>query len=108
RNPVERLRHAKETFEHLAFRKITAHLLLGEREFPCLELLCSIGTVPWLEIGDAELGRGERLELRVVARGIRFGAAREIAQEDEHVVDALGHLGDERESREIRITQELR
>ena len=81
RDAVERLRHAEQSRQHFLFRKIAAHLLLGERESLRLQLLRRVRAVPRREIGDAELGGRECLELGVVALGKGLGAAREIAQE---------------------------
>ena len=108
RNAVERFRDAEEAGQHLVFREIAADLLFGERESLRLELLRRIGEIPRREIGEAELGSGERLEFRVVAPGEGFGAAREIAQEAEHFVDALRHLGDERQLGKMRVAEQLR
>ena len=108
RDAIERLRHVEEPGEHLVLRKVAANFLVGERKALRLELLRGVGEVPRRELGESEVGPGERLELRVVAQGVRPGAAHEVAQEAEHFVDARRHVRRQRDFGKVRVAEQQR
>ena len=108
RDAVDRLDDAEQPGQHAVLREVPAHLLVRERVALRLELLRRVREIPRRELGESELVAGERRELREVALGERLRAAREVAQEGEHLVGVARHLRHQRDLGEVGVAEQPR
>ncbi len=102
----QRLDDAEQPLEHLGQREVLAQLLVAERVAGLLQALAGERHVPALQVGDAQLLGGELAQLGEVGRGARTGAVSQVAQEGDHFGRRAGHLGHQREFREVAVAQQ--
>ncbi len=103
----QRLDDAEQALEHLGQREVRAHLLVGERVPGLLQALAGERHVPGLQLQEAQLLRGELAQLGQVGGGARPGAVAQVAQEGDHLLGRAGHLGHQRQLREVAVAQQL-
>ncbi len=104
----DRLDDPQQALEHARLGQVLAHFLVAERVARLLEPLAGVGQVPGLQLGDAELGRGVSAQLGEVALGIGARAPRQVTQEAQHLLGAVGHLGHQRQVRVRAVAEQAR
>ncbi len=93
---VEALDDGEQAGKHLVHREVGTQRLLGHAVARLAEFLGVVAGVPALQFGAALLG-GVGAQLLQVAGGERLAAHRQVAEEAEHLVAGLGHLGRQRQ-----------
>jgi len=89
----QRLDELEQAAQHMRLGEVLPDLLAAEGIARLLELLAGVGAVPDLQVGQAELARGEFAQLGQFALGKRPCAARQVAHEAQHLVGRARHLG---------------
>ena len=99
---------AKQSLQHLLLGKVFFYFLFRKRVAFLAEFFGRKGNVPGFERRDCQILARERAQLGHVAFATRSGALRQIFEKSEHLVGRLGHFGDERHARVVRVAEQLR
>ncbi|MNQ51779.1 hypothetical protein D3C85_657740 [compost metagenome] len=103
---VQALDDGEQAGQHLVDREPGADLLLGDLVALVAQLLAEVADVPARQVVHAALG-GEGAQLGQILLGERLAAHRQVAQEAEHLLGRLGHLGGQRQLGVVGEAQQL-
>jgi hypothetical protein len=103
----QRLDDLEQAGQHLGRGEVLLDLLLAEGVALLLQLLADVAPVPGLRVGMPSFRR-ERAHVRPRPSRRTGGPARQVAQELDHLVGRLGHLGHHRHLGEVAVAEQLR